>query len=188
MLCQISGHGRFVVYTVGEGSKARGSATQDSRSQGATRAQGGCSVNSLEALSPYTFLRLSHVNYGSIVWNVDNQSSAAYICHIRQESLLAIVSKVCEMHRDNRPFWKHPWICLANKPGNLNIYCLWLWVNDILLDSSNEALVIDCCILLDNSIMNIASVRLGTALDYCRALGSSPINFIEVRLCFEGID
>lgn len=91
------------------------------------------------------------------------------------------------MHKDNLPFWKHPWICLTKRPGNYDSPSLWLWVNNILLDSSNEALVVDCCILLASSRVSPAFIRLGAALEYCRAFGSST-KFIEVRQCFERLD
>lgn len=83
--------------------------------------------------------------------------------------------------------WKHPWICLTKKSENHDGRSLWLWVNDILLDSSNEALVLDCCILFVSSLANPASIRLGAALDYCRALESPPLTFIEVRQRLEGL-
>lgn len=42
---------------------------------------------------------------------------------------------------------------------------LWVWVNEILLDSTNEALILDCCVMLADRMDSAASIQLGTALE-----------------------
>ena len=92
-----------------------------------------------------------------------------------QESLLLMIAVVCETHAENRPFWKHPWFCLTEKSKDVDGPCLWVWVNNILLDSSNEALILDCCVTLVERVANPVSFQL------C-AFGAflSPTHFVEV--------
>lgn len=66
--------------------------------------------------------------------------------HRLQEILFRIVSIACSRHAENRPVWKRPWFHLKTSHAK-DQRVLWLFVNDVLLDSSNEALVLDCCIM-----------------------------------------
>eukprot|EP00752_Nemacystus_decipiens_P011513 g10223.t1 len=42
---------------------------------------------------------------------------------------------------------------------------IWVWVNDILLESSNEALILDCCIMQVRRMKDAASTQLGAAIE-----------------------
>lgn len=42
---------------------------------------------------------------------------------------------------------------------------LWVWVNEILLDPTNEALILDCCVMLADRMDSPASMQLGIALE-----------------------
>ena len=93
-----------------------------------------------------------------------------------QESLLEMFSSTCKTHVENHPFWKHSWLCLTEKSDSGNGPSLWVWVNNFLLDSSNEALVLDCCVILVEHPSNPVFRQLGTY----GVFESPPIRFIEV--------
>lgn len=71
--------------------------------------------------------------------------------------MLAIASFACGEHNEDRPVWKHPWVCVADTCDDSK-RALWVWVNGVLLDSSNEALVLDCCIMPVNGIGDASTV------------------------------
>ncbi len=64
-----------------------------------------------------------------------------------QESILAIASMASKHHKRDFPVWPGPWVCIAEDRDRHDIPAIWIWVNEILLDSSNEALLLDCCVL-----------------------------------------
>ncbi|CAM9233644.1 unnamed protein product [Ectocarpus fasciculatus] len=82
-----------------------------------------------------------------------------------KEEILAIISTVCDHHDEARTSsWKHPWMCITeNRRGDEP--ALWVWVNEILLDPTNEALILDCCVMLADRMDSPASMQLGTALE-----------------------
>lgn len=97
-----------------------------------------------------------------------------------QKSLLHIVDTVCKNHNEDRPGWKHPWVCITER-GELGNRAIWIWVNDVLLDSSNEALMLDCCIISVERMVDAASARLGAAIDEDNDEEGGPgIYFVEV--------
>ncbi|CAM9120897.1 unnamed protein product [Ectocarpus sp. 6 AP-2014] len=63
-----------------------------------------------------------------------------------KESFMAIASMACTYHQDELPVWTHPWVCISDN-HRFDQPAIWLWVNEILLDSSNEALILDCCVM-----------------------------------------
>lgn len=97
-----------------------------------------------------------------------------------QESFLAIARLVSETHDESRPFWKHAWICLTETADSHDRPSLWIWVNNILLDSSNEAIVLDCCVFPVDPLDGEASSWLEVGLDTCTTLGLLPVHCIEV--------
>ena len=76
-----------------------------------------------------------------------------------QESLSDIAASACATNNDDNSIWKHEWACITNNQRR-DEPALWVWVNDILLDSSNEALVLDCCIMPVDSMDHEASLQL----------------------------
>ncbi|CAM9230359.1 unnamed protein product [Scytosiphon promiscuus] len=76
-----------------------------------------------------------------------------------KESFLAIASTACMYHDDELPIWTHPWVCISENRSK-DEPALWVWVNEILLDSSNEALVLDCCIMPVDRMEQPASAQL----------------------------
>lgn len=60
--------------------------------------------------------------------------------------------------------WKHPWVCLSENHLD-DEPALWVFVNEILLDSSNEALILDCCILPVERRGGAVSTQLGAAVE-----------------------
>ena len=93
-----------------------------------------------------------------------------------QESLLAMVSVACKSHVENGPFWKHSWLCLRETSDGGDGSSLWVWVNNVLLDSSNEALVLDCCVTFVERMVDPVFRRLRKFGGF----GSPPICFLEV--------
>lgn len=81
-----------------------------------------------------------------------------------QETLLAIASTSCTHHDDKLPVWTHKWVCVSDNHRR-DEPALWVWVNEILLDSSNEALVLDCCIMPVDRLDDAASAQLMLQLD-----------------------
>ncbi|CAM9617444.1 unnamed protein product [Hapterophycus canaliculatus] len=89
-----------------------------------------------------------------------------------KESILAIASTVCTLHEDELPIWTHPWVCVSENHRN-DEPALWVWVNEVLLDSSNEALVLDCCIMPVDRLDEAASTQLSETMALRR--GSSLV-------------
>ncbi|CAM9288454.1 unnamed protein product [Ectocarpus fasciculatus] len=63
-----------------------------------------------------------------------------------KESVLAVTRSATTSHTENGPGWNRTWT-LVEDPDYYGEPAIWIWVNDLLLDSSNEALVVDCCVL-----------------------------------------
>ena len=84
----------------------------------------------------------------------------------KQETILAIASIAWTRHIEGRSScWKHPWVCVSEN-GRDDEPAIWVWVNEILLESSNEALVLDCCIMPVGRMRDdAASVQLGAAIE-----------------------
>ncbi|CAB1098062.1 unnamed protein product [Ectocarpus sp. CCAP 1310/34] len=83
----------------------------------------------------------------------------------QKEEILAIISTACEHHDEaHASSWKHPWMCITENRRD-DEPALWVWVNEILLDSTNEALILDCCVMLADRMDSAASILLGTALE-----------------------
>ncbi|CAM9211239.1 unnamed protein product, partial [Laminaria digitata] len=76
-----------------------------------------------------------------------------------KESLLHIAASACATHNEDNPTWKHEWACITNTERH-DEPTLWVWVNEILLDPSNQALVLDCCIMPVDSMLHEASLKL----------------------------
>lgn len=72
---------------------------------------------------------------------------------------MAIATMACERHVEDLPVWAHPWVCIADSHRD-DEPAIWVWVNEILLDSSNEALVLDCCIMPVDRMDDAASTQL----------------------------
>ncbi|CBN79557.1 conserved unknown protein [Ectocarpus siliculosus] len=82
-----------------------------------------------------------------------------------KEEILAIISTACDHHEEaHASSWKHPWMCITENRRD-DEPALWVWVNEILLDSTNEALILDCCVMLADRMDSAASIQLGTALE-----------------------
>lgn len=64
-------------------------------------------------------------------------------------------------------------MCITNNQ-RLDKPVLWVWVNEILLDSSNQALVLDCCIMPAENLGQDSSLQLGAAV------GGMATHFIQV--------
>lgn len=93
---------------------------------------------------------------------------------------MAIASTVCKRHVEDGRGWEHPWVCITD--GNdMDQPALWVWVNEILLDSSNEALVLDCCVMLVDRFGGEASTQLGAAIELDEIHGGAGIFFAKVR-------
>eukprot|EP00752_Nemacystus_decipiens_P011512 g10222.t1 len=58
----------------------------------------------------------------------------------------------------------HPWVCISENRRD-DEPAVWVWVNEILLDSSNEALVLDCCVMPVRKMAGAVSARLGAAVE-----------------------
>lgn len=71
----------------------------------------------------------------------------------------------------------YPCICIteARKPA------LWVWVYNILLDSSNEALVLDCCFMPVDDTSDAASAKLSGAAESANRIGTKCPIFVEVK-------
>lgn len=92
-----------------------------------------------------------------------------------------MASVACTRHVEERSScWKHPWMCISDNRRD-DEPAIWVWVNDILLDSSNEALVLDCCIMPVRQMAGAFSAKLGAAveLDQFRGDGAG-IQFAKV--------
>ena len=90
-----------------------------------------------------------------------------------QESIRDIAASACATHKEDRSTWKHGWSCITNDQRH-DGPALWVWVNEILLDSTNQALVLDCCILPVDRMDHEASLQLGIAI------GHASTHFIQV--------
>lgn len=81
-----------------------------------------------------------------------------------QETMLAI-AKMGTDNEDELPVWPHPWVCLTEGHRD-NGPAIWIWVNEILLDSSNEALVLDCCVMpVSNRVGHAPSAQLMESIE-----------------------
>ena len=81
-----------------------------------------------------------------------------------QETMLAI-AKMGTDNKDELPVWPHPWVCLTEGHRD-NGPAIWIWVNEILLDSSNEALVLDCCVMpVSNRVGHAPSAQLMESIE-----------------------
>lgn len=96
-----------------------------------------------------------------------------------QKSFLHIAAAVCEHHSEDRSGWKHPWVCIT-EGGDPGKRAIWVWVDGILLDSSNEALILDCCIMPVDRMVDAASARLGKAVAQDNYDCGPGVSFVEV--------
>lgn len=90
--------------------------------------------------------------------------------------MLDIATSACATHDDDSPVWKHSWVCITVNQRQ-DEPALWVWVNEILLDPSNQALVLDCCVVPVDRMSHEASLRLGAAI------GDAATPFLEVTTC-----
>lgn len=82
-----------------------------------------------------------------------------------QETILGVASVACTSHIEERSScWKRPWICISEN-GRDDEPAIWVWVNGILLDSSNEGLVLDCCVMPVGRMGEATSTQLGAAIE-----------------------
>lgn len=82
-----------------------------------------------------------------------------------QESMLAIATMGTEQDDEDLPVWPHPWVCIAEGHRD-DGPAIWVWVNEVLLDSSNEALVLDCCVMpVSNRVGDAASAQLMESIE-----------------------
>lgn len=96
--------------------------------------------------------------------------------------MLFLAANACEHHNQERSSWKHPWVCIMERSGSYKDLVLWVWVNDILLESSNEALILDCCVMPTHRLTE-ASVRHGTAVELGKyQAGGAGVHYTEVKL------
>lgn len=73
---------------------------------------------------------------------------------------MAIASMATEHHDEDLPVWAHPWVCIAENHDE-DGPAIWVWANEVLLDSSNEALVLDCCVMpVLNRVSDAAAAQL----------------------------
>lgn len=99
-----------------------------------------------------------------------------------QEAMLAIVSTPCESHTEDRSScWKHRWVCIREAEGRDDDKAIWIWVNEILLEPSNEAVVVDCCVMPVGRIGDTVSTQLGAAVEFDKIRGDEAgVMFWEV--------
>ncbi|CAM9358762.1 unnamed protein product [Scytosiphon promiscuus] len=95
-----------------------------------------------------------------------------------KKSFLHISAIACENHSDDRPGWKHPWVCIT-EGSDRGKRAIWIWVNGILLDSSNEALILDCCVLPVDRMIDDVSARLGFAVAQDNGQSGPGVSLIE---------
>eukprot|EP00752_Nemacystus_decipiens_P005603 g5071.t1 len=82
-----------------------------------------------------------------------------------KESLLTIAVMGTEKDDDDLPVWPHPWVCLTEAHRD-DGPAIWIWLNEVLLDSSNEALVLDCCVMpVSNRIGHAATAQLMESIE-----------------------
>lgn len=63
---------------------------------------------------------------------------------------------------------------------------IWVWVNDIVLDSGNEALILDCCVMPVGQMGDAVSAQLGVSaeLDSIRRDGAGAVVLKVIILDF----
>lgn len=93
---------------------------------------------------------------------------------------MAIASMACTHHQDELPVWTHPWVCISEN-HRFDQPALWLWVNEILLDSSNEALILDCCVMPVARMDDPVSAQLRETIE----LQDGP-SFVASKVRFRG--
>lgn len=93
-----------------------------------------------------------------------------------------LASTACTRHVEDRSsVWKHPWLCLSEN-GRDDEPAIWMFVNEILLESTNEALILDCCILPVERRGSALSCQLGAAIELEQLRGDGAgIAFSKVR-------
>ncbi|CAN0267812.1 unnamed protein product, partial [Ectocarpus sp. 12 AP-2014] len=91
-----------------------------------------------------------------------------------KESFLAVISTAITSHTENGRGWSRSW-ALVKDPDNHSEPAIWIWVNDLLLDSSNEALVIDCCVLPVACVGDALSLKLQRSAQFGSSAQGGPI-------------
>lgn len=79
--------------------------------------------------------------------------------------MLAIAETACTSNRDSRSPWTRAWVCVSDTHHSGDS-AVWIWVNEVLLDSSNEAVVLDCCVMPVEHLGDAVSVRLREYIEY----------------------
>lgn len=102
------------------------------------------------------------------------------IGRLRQESFLAVISTAITSHTENGRGWNRSWALVAD-PDNHSEPAIWIWVNDLLLDSSNEALVIDCCVLPVACVGDALSLQLQRSAQFGSSVQGGPILTCKVK-------
>lgn len=96
-----------------------------------------------------------------------------------KESFLLIANEACGAKEEDLRVWKRPMMCLTDDNQHpARSPTIWLWISDILLDSNNQALVLDCCIMPVTGRHDPQSMQLGGAL----AQDKYEIAFVKVRI------
>lgn len=77
---------------------------------------------------------------------------------------------------------KHPCVSITyNCDGTER--ASWVWVNSILLDSSNEALVLDCCVMpMNDSVCDAASSQIAAAIVGSGVFDASDVVFKVIMI------
>lgn len=90
-----------------------------------------------------------------------------HCCRLRAQAIVSDVALfACTQHIEERSsVWKHSWMCISQHARD-DEPAIWVWVNEILLDSSNEALVFDCCIMPVERMGDAASAQLIAAVEF----------------------
>lgn len=124
-----------------------------------------------------TYLLEIHASIPSLT---DDQCFSQRPSMFAQESFMVIASMACTHHKDELPVWTHPWVCISEK-HRFDQPALWLWVNEILLDSSNEALILDCCVMPVARMDDPVSAQLRETIE----LQDGP-SFVASKVRFRG--
>lgn len=96
--------------------------------------------------------------------------------------MLSLAEQACMHHSEDRSSWKHNWMCLTEYRADRNP-AIWVYVNEILLESTNEALILDCCIMPVDRLGDVASAQHGSALEVNQFLcGEAGVQFMKVKM------
>lgn len=87
---------------------------------------------------------------------------------------------MCQHHDEGRPIRKNPCVRLT-ETQSASDPDIWLWVDEVLLDSRNEALVPDYCVVPVDQMSDEAGVELGSAIQSSRGFITSFYHTREGR-------